>query len=113
MQFRLLLELHQLHQLFIFPTMIEIFVLTEVCKLLGANLPQLRLEASFIQNGGDSLAAAALAAVCKTQGCELARESILTSCTLWEILYSVRKFEKVNDASPFPFWSKQYPKNFT
>lgn len=91
--------------------MIEIFVLTEVCKLLGANLPQLKLEASFIQNGGDSLAAAALAAACKTQGCELARERILTSCTLWEILYSVRESGEVN-ASPFSFWSKQRPKTF-
>lgn len=86
--------------------MIEVFVLTEVCKLLGANLPQLNLEASFVQNGGDSLAAAALTAVCKTQGCELARETILTSCTFWEILYSVRKPKEVN-TSPFHFGFEQ------
>ena len=86
--------------------MMEILVLTEMCKLLGTNLPQLNLEASFIQNGGDSLAAAALTAVRKTQGCELARETILTSRTLWEILYSVRKPKEVN-TSLFHFGFEQ------
>jgi acyl carrier protein len=88
--------------------MIEILVLTELCKLLGANLPQLKLEASFIENGGDSLGAAALVALCKTHGCVLAREMILTSCTLWEILYSVRESGAINASS----WLKRRPKNF-
>lgn len=88
------------------------FVLAELCMLLGANLPQLKLQASFIPNSGDSLAATALAAVCKIQGCELAYESILTSCTLWNSLYAVCEFETVDNAFSFSFRQKQRSKKF-
>ena len=46
-------------------------ILTELCTILETEISQLDLDASFIQNGGHSLKAAALAAACKAQGYHL------------------------------------------
>ena len=46
----------------------EQLILSELCSALDTNILDLDLQASFIQNGGDSLAAAAFASRCEARG---------------------------------------------
>lgn len=61
-------------------------ILTELSTILETEISQLDLDASFIQNGGHSLTAAALVAACKAQGYQLTAGKVLTSNSLREIL---------------------------
>lgn len=68
----------------------DLLILTELSILLETKLSELDLDVSFIQNGGHSLAAAALVAACKAQGCHLTTGKVLTSDTLREIFHSAQ-----------------------
>jgi hypothetical protein len=63
----------------------DILLLAELCIVLNTNVTQLDFSASFTQNGGDSLKAVALAVACKSAGCEVSREAILTSQSLRQL----------------------------
>jgi gliotoxin/aspirochlorine biosynthesis peptide synthetase len=78
----------------------DIFLLTELCTVLNTNITQLDLEVSFIQNGGDSLKAVALAAACKSGGRQVSREAILTCQSLREILEGAQMPTSVSIAIP-------------
>jgi non-ribosomal peptide synthetase component F/acyl carrier protein len=65
-------------------------LLTQLCSVLGLDLTQLDLGLSFIQNGGDSLKAVALATALKDYGCEASREAILTSRSLRDLFHMVQ-----------------------
>jgi len=70
--------------------LMDIPLLTQLCAVLDINLTQLDFDTSFIQNGGDSLKAVALAATLKSVGCEVSREAILTSQSLRHIFHMVQ-----------------------
>ncbi|KAL3422110.1 nonribosomal peptide synthase [Phlyctema vagabunda] len=65
-------------------------LLAQLCAVLSINFTQLDFNTSFIQNGGDSLKAVALAAISKSVGCELSPKAILTSSSLRDIFDMVQ-----------------------
>lgn len=75
-----------------FHVLAELFLLLETTKL--------DLDASFIQNGGHSLTAAALVAACKIRGCHLTTGNVLTSHSLRDVLLSAQPFTKTNSSVP-------------
>lgn len=74
----------------------DLEILTELGAILETEIAQLDLDASFIQNGGHSLTAAALVAACKARGYRLTAGKVLTSDSLREILRSARPHAKPN-----------------
>ena len=68
----------------------ENLILSELCVALDANILDLDLQASFIQNGGHSLAAAALVSACKAHGCHITIKSILMSGSIRECISSAK-----------------------
>ena len=68
----------------------ENVILSELCSALDTNVLDLDLQSSFIQNGGHSIAAAALASRCEAQGYCLTTKSILTSGSIKQCVNSAR-----------------------
>ncbi len=72
-----------------YPTVLgkmQALVLSEICHALDISAPKIDHSASFIQLGGHSLSAIALASACKWQGLYLSVESILRSDTISKLL---------------------------
>ncbi|KAI4288945.1 MAG: hypothetical protein L6R35_001783 [Caloplaca aegaea] len=63
--------------------------MTVLCSILDTRILDLDFEASFIQNGGHSLAAAAFASMCKARGYDVTSKSILTSRSIRHFLSSI------------------------
>ena len=68
----------------------DILVLSELCLTLNRSILDLNLDASFIQNGGHSLSAAALAFSCRTRGCHITTKAVLTSNSIRELIKLVQ-----------------------
>lgn len=66
----------------------ETLILSELCSILDISILDLDLQASFIQNGGHSLAAAALVSACKARGYHITSKSVLTSSSIREVIGS-------------------------
>lgn len=70
-------------------TAMEDQILAVLCSTLDTSIRELDLEASFIQNGGHSLAAATFASACRAQGYDITNKSILSSRSIRHLLSSV------------------------
>lgn len=76
----------------------ENLILSELCSALDINILDLDFQASFIQNGGHSLAAAAFASKCKDHGYHITSKSILTSDSIRECISSAKRNTKDESA---------------
>ena len=65
-------------------------LLSALSSTLDTAILDLNLDASFIQNGGHSLTAAALVRACKTSGCHLTSKLVLASPSIRELVRSAR-----------------------
>lgn len=68
----------------------ENLILSDLCAALDTKILDLDLQASFIQNGGHSLAAAALVSACKARGYHITSKSILMSSSIRECIISAK-----------------------
>ncbi|CAD6564771.1 MAG: hypothetical protein ASARMPREDX12_004428 [Alectoria sarmentosa] len=68
----------------------DILVLSELCLTLNTGILDLDLEASFIENGGHSLNAAALISACEARGCHITSKSIFSSDSIRELVTSAQ-----------------------
>ena len=80
-------------------------IFSELCTVLNVSPSRIDLDTSFIQNGGQSLSAAALVAKCKLRGHSLTLRTVLTSLNLREILNSARP-DVINDTELSPMERK-------
>lgn len=76
----------------------DFHIVSELCLVLETT--KVDLDASFIQNGGHSLTAAAFVAACKVHGCHLTTGKVLTSHSLRDVLRSIQPFTKTNSSIP-------------
>ena len=65
-------------------------LLSALSSTLDTAILDLNLDASFVQNGGHSLTAAALVSACKASGCHLTSKSVLASPFIRELVRSAR-----------------------
>lgn len=65
-------------------------LLSALSSTLDTTIVDLNLDASFVQNGGHSLTAAALVSACKASGCHLTSKSVLASPSIRELVRSAR-----------------------
>lgn len=76
----------------------DFHILAELSTLLETT--EIDLDASFVQNGGHSLTAAAFVAACKVRGCHLTTGKVLTSHSLRDVLRSAQSFTTSNSSVP-------------
>ena len=67
---------------------LDAIIMAELSSVLDRDILDLKLEASFIQNGGNSLRAAALVSACKARGRQVSIKAVLTSKSLRDIISS-------------------------
>ena len=79
----------------------ETELLSELSSTLNTAILDLNLDASFIQNGGHSLSAAALVSKSKASGCHLTSKSVLASPSIRELVRSARPTQD-SELQPVP-----------